>query len=122
MAVLVTRYYGGIKLGAGGLVRAYGGAARDCLRAAPRATVRARARLQLRAPYELLGAVYNTLDRYQCQRETEEAYDDGGGAGGGMLLRVNVDACVADDVIAAVSDASSGRVVPAPAACDDDCA
>lgn len=28
------RFYGGVKLGAGGLVRAYGGAARDCLRAA----------------------------------------------------------------------------------------
>ncbi len=36
VAVVVTRWYGGIKLGAGGLVRAYGGAAAECLRAAPR--------------------------------------------------------------------------------------
>ena len=35
MAV-VTRWYGGIKLGAGGLVRAYGGAAAECLRRAER--------------------------------------------------------------------------------------
>jgi putative IMPACT (imprinted ancient) family translation regulator len=34
--VVVTRWYGGVKLGAGGLVRAYGGAAAECLRAAPR--------------------------------------------------------------------------------------
>jgi len=33
VAVLVTRWFGGIKLGAGGLVRAYGGAAANCLRA-----------------------------------------------------------------------------------------
>ncbi len=34
--VVVTRWYGGIKLGAGGLVRAYGGAAAECLRRAER--------------------------------------------------------------------------------------
>ena len=30
-AVVVTRYFGGVKLGAGGLVRAYSGAASECL-------------------------------------------------------------------------------------------
>lgn len=33
--VVVTRWFGGIKLGAGGLVRAYGGTAAECLRTAP---------------------------------------------------------------------------------------
>ena len=33
VVAVVTRWYGGIKLGAGGLVRAYGGAAAECLRA-----------------------------------------------------------------------------------------
>lgn len=32
LAVLVVRWFGGIKLGAGGLVRAYGGCASNCLR------------------------------------------------------------------------------------------
>lgn len=36
VAVVVTRWYGGIKLGVGGLVRAYGGTAAECLRTAPR--------------------------------------------------------------------------------------
>lgn len=39
--VVVTRYYGGIKLGTGGLCRAYGGAARLCLQAADRCVARA---------------------------------------------------------------------------------
>jgi len=33
VVVLVVRWFGGVKLGAGGLVRAYGGAAAQCLRA-----------------------------------------------------------------------------------------
>ena len=36
VAVVVTRWYGGIKLGAGGLARAYGGCAAECLRLADR--------------------------------------------------------------------------------------
>lgn len=36
VAVVVTRWFGGIKLGVGGLIRAYGGTAAECLRRADR--------------------------------------------------------------------------------------
>ena len=36
VCVLVVRHFGGVKLGAGGLARAYGGAARQCLQQALR--------------------------------------------------------------------------------------
>lgn len=39
VAVLVIRWYGGIKLGTGGLVRAYGGCAASCLRLAQRVAI-----------------------------------------------------------------------------------
>lgn len=39
VAVLVIRWYGGIKLGAGGLVRAYGGCASNCLRLGERVDI-----------------------------------------------------------------------------------
>ncbi|CAI3935139.1 IMPACT family protein [Commensalibacter communis] len=36
LLILVIRWFGGIKLGAGGLIRAYSGTAAECLRQAPR--------------------------------------------------------------------------------------
>jgi uncharacterized YigZ family protein len=39
VAVVVTRWYGGINLGTGGLARAYGGSAANCLRLAPRVEI-----------------------------------------------------------------------------------
>jgi hypothetical protein len=39
---LSSRYFGGIKLGTGGLVRAYGGVASECLRNAPTCLVKSK--------------------------------------------------------------------------------
>jgi len=39
VVVVVTRWFGGIKLGVGGLIRAYGGAAAQCLQQAPRQAI-----------------------------------------------------------------------------------
>ena len=55
-AMVVTRYFGGVKLGVGGLIRAYRAAAEEGLKAA--STVRRvyMERLKARLPYENLGA------------------------------------------------------------------
>ena len=52
VAVVVTRWFGGIKLGAGGLARAYGGTAAECLRLAPKSPIvlRVRGHRALRFP------------------------------------------------------------------------
>ena len=54
VAVVVTRYFGGILLGAGGLTRAYGKAARDALSAAGVSTLHLWSRGQLHCDYSLL--------------------------------------------------------------------
>lgn len=57
VAVVVTRYFGGTKLGTGGLVRAYGDAARDVLVALPLAAKVPTHTIMLDAPYALLEQV-----------------------------------------------------------------
>lgn len=56
-AVVVTRYFGGVKLGAGGLVRAYSGAASECLDGAEKRFFEPCARYMLTLGYELSDAV-----------------------------------------------------------------
>lgn len=57
----VVRWFGGTKLGKGGLVRAYGDATRDALAALPVRRERPRVRLVVRCAYEQLGAVKRLL-------------------------------------------------------------
>ncbi len=75
--VVVTRWFGGIKLGAGGLVRAYGGAAAECLRVAERRELIQWRTLGLAAPFEDLGAVHAALASFGAEKLAEEFAEDG---------------------------------------------
>ena len=57
VAVVVTRYFGGIKLGAGGLIRAYSHSVAETLRLAPKELHTTLTRLQAKIDYSLYGAV-----------------------------------------------------------------
>ena len=59
--IVVTRYFGGIKLGAGGLVRAYGEAAKRVLAESGAKELRLRLDLEIPVPYPLLGPLENFL-------------------------------------------------------------
>ena len=54
VALVVTRYFGGTKLGTGGLVRAYGDAAREAVAAVPRAAKVATVTVMAEVAYPLL--------------------------------------------------------------------
>ncbi len=60
---VVTRYYGGINLGIGGLIRAYGQSARECLASAKIETRIVYRSLQVKTPYEGIGSVLNLCNR-----------------------------------------------------------
>ncbi|XP_039127434.1 IMPACT family member in pol 5'region isoform X1 [Dioscorea cayenensis subsp. rotundata] len=74
--VVVIRYFGGIKLGTGGLVRAYGGVALDCLKSAETRFVKPKAPVGIEVPYDLLGTVYHQLQLFQAE-DIKQDYDTG---------------------------------------------
>jgi len=60
--VVVTRYFGGIPLGAGGLVRAYGAAAKAGVAAAGIAVMRSTRVFSVNAPYAFVGKLQREAD------------------------------------------------------------
>ena len=60
---VVIRYYGGINLGIGGLIRAYGQCTRECLANAKIETQIFYKTLQVRTPYEQIGSVLKLCSR-----------------------------------------------------------
>ena len=101
--VVVTRWYGGVKLGAGGLVRAYGGAAAECLRTAPRVALIDWREFDIHAAFEDTGPVHAALVAHGAQR-LSEAFD-----ADGLRLRVRLPADRVDALAAQLRDATRNR-------------
>lgn len=104
VVVVVTRYFGGTKLGTGGLVRAYTDAAKAVIEACPRVMKIVRRRLVGRTTYPL----------YEVVRRAATA------AGGDVLdvafdvdvrILVEVDEDGADALRSAIAEATAGSVI-----------
>jgi uncharacterized YigZ family protein len=77
VTVAVVRYYGGVNLGAGGLVRAYGGAAAEVLRIAPKLEIYPRVNISVLVGFELIGTLHNLLEKFEVQDRNDEFSDQG---------------------------------------------
>lgn len=75
VVVVVTRYFGGIKLGAGGLIRAYSHTASLGLEATPCLEVKPFCLMEAEMDYSLLGTVENWIRNEELRTE-ETAYLD----------------------------------------------
>jgi uncharacterized YigZ family protein len=67
VAVVVTRYFGGTKLGTGGLVRAYGDAVRAVLAVLPRAEKVATRTVMIETPYALFERLRLAIETHRGQ-------------------------------------------------------
>ncbi len=85
-AAVVVRYFGGRKLGAGGLARAYQAAVARAVQAAGEREVLEAVRLRVRVPFALVDAVIRHLDERGVHR-SEVAF---GSAGGSVEVSVPV--------------------------------
>lgn len=106
--VVVTRWFGGIKLGAGGLARAYGGAAAECLRLAPRTTLIDTCDALIEAGFERAGTVHALLAEHHAGK-LEETF-----AADGFRLRIRLPADRLDALAVALRDATRGQAALRP--------
>ena len=102
--VVVTRYYGGTKLGTGGLARAYADAAAMALDAAPKRVVLREAQLSAECDFDDVGAVEACVARAGSDiHRVERAYDPS------PKLTLFVRRSLADEITAAIVEATAGR-------------
>lgn len=101
--VIVTRYFGGTKLGVGGLVRAYGGSAGQALDLAPRSKRRIVAAFDLRFDYGFSGAVESVLHAFSAQT-TDSDYTEQ------VQCTVQIARNAAEAFETAIKDACRGQV------------
>ncbi|MCW4455408.1 IMPACT family protein [Flavobacterium sp. MXW15] len=104
IVVVVTRWFGGIKLGAGGLVRAYGGTAAECLRLAPRQPLVALAALTLRCGFEDIGALHAALAAHMAEKRQETFHPDG------LQLDIRLPASETEALTRRLRDATRDRI------------
>lgn len=103
---IVVRYYGGIKLGAGGLIRAYGSAARGVLRSAPTVIHIPTVRLRLVINTQYSGSVYALAARFNGVT-SGETYNDRGE----LEVVITCDEEKGDSLREEIVDATRGSVV-----------
>lgn len=106
IVVAVVRYFGGTKLGMGGLQRAYSDAVLEALADCPRKTRRQLAKAQLKIPFADESAVRRLVEEFDGQIEQADY-------GAEVLLTIKFPAPRLEELMRALSSITAGR-----AACD----
>jgi uncharacterized YigZ family protein len=104
VVVVVTRWYGGIKLGAGGLVRAYGGAAAECLRRAARVELVTMGDVRLACGFADSAEVHAAIAAISAEKHAETFAADG------VHFSLRLPAARIDALKARLRDATRDRV------------
>ena len=101
--VLVTRYFGGIKLGASGLIRAYGGAAAKCLVSAEKEERKPKIKIVIRIPFNLSAIAFPLMESFHYHHRDDVYRDDG------IVFTLITDADLKDQIESSVMESTNGR-------------
>ncbi len=77
VCVAVVRFYGGINLGAGGLARAYGGAAAEVLRLAEKLEIHPRVAVKISVSFEQMSALHRLLEQFDTSNRVDDFTENG---------------------------------------------
>ena len=102
LLVVSTRYFGGILLGAGGLVRAYTRSASDAVEAAGLVSMEPCTTFSVRAAYPYRNAVWSVLERFGVIESTDY--------GEAIVCRFRCRSDEAETFLRALSERTEGRV------------
>lgn len=104
VAVVVTRYFGGVLLGTGGLVRAYSGAVKEGLAASQIGVMRCGARLKVGTDYNGIGKIQYLLRQKGLEAENTVYTDQ-------VELTVLMPAELSGEIQKEITEATGGRAV-----------
>jgi uncharacterized YigZ family protein len=107
VVVVVTRYFGGTKLGVGGLVRAYGAATADGLKQAKIRVITVTREFTIDYPYECSGAVQHLIALEGISPLLAEY-------GTAVRVRIAVPIGRVDEFLIRLRDATSARAIVSP--------
>jgi uncharacterized YigZ family protein len=102
---VVSRYFGGTKLGAGGLVRAYGGSLAKALDRSQLVEIKERLQLRLFVPFELMDRTYRLIQEIERLEQLASRYSTAG-----LELDIEIDRQEKNALVARLTEVSSGRI------------
>ena len=104
LMVVVTRYFGGIKLGVGGLVRAYSGTTAKCLDRAGIIELFPMSEYIIKTGFEWASSVHGLLDQFNAEKLAETFDNDG------LTLKIRCREAQYGKLASGLRDACRGQV------------